>query len=127
MTFAGWIETLAAAVVVVSAMWVLARKTIRRVGNFLDDWAGEPERRGVAARAGVMERLAAGDAKTDRLDARQTEMLALIHANTQLLGTHTTQLHAIDAELHPNGGGSLRDDIRAIRRQVSTPTDGGRA
>jgi hypothetical protein len=32
-------------------------RVIKRVGDFVDDWQGEPARRGVPARPGVMERL----------------------------------------------------------------------
>ncbi|MFC3996431.1 hypothetical protein ACFOVU_10920 [Nocardiopsis sediminis] len=55
------------AAAVVTAVGVLARPVwrtagflvslLRKAGRFLDDWAGEPERPGVEARPGVMERL----------------------------------------------------------------------
>lgn len=41
--------------------WVL--RTVRRLGEFLEDWNGEAARPGVAGRLGVMERL-------DRIEAR---------------------------------------------------------
>lgn len=96
------------------------RRGLRRWSNFFEDWNGEPARPGHLQRPGVMERLANTDAKVDHLDAHQTEMLRLIHANTALLGRHTVQLEAIDVELHPNGGATLRDDIKAIRHSVDS-------
>ena len=40
-------------------VWMLhvARRIVPGVAHFLDDWAGQPERKGVAARPGVMARL----------------------------------------------------------------------
>ncbi|QVJ00318.1 hypothetical protein KGD82_16275 [Nocardiopsis eucommiae] len=55
-----WIGGAAAVVTGVTVITVGVRKvlaTLRRVGHFLDDWAGEPARPGVDARPGVMERL----------------------------------------------------------------------
>lgn len=56
---------------------------IRKVGAFMDAWAGEPARDGLPARPGV----------TDRLTA-------------------------IEHELKPNGGDSLRDAVNGIAKQL---------
>lgn len=52
---------LATAVTAVSgALWRLARGVVRtgqRVDEFMDDWAGTPDRPGVPARPGLMERV----------------------------------------------------------------------
>ncbi|MCG5220255.1 hypothetical protein [Streptosporangium sp. KLBMP 9127] len=48
------------ALVVLAGGTVVAVKILRgmkRFGDFVDDWQGEPARRGVPARLGVMERL----------------------------------------------------------------------
>lgn len=36
--------------------WML--RTLRKLGDFLEDWSGEPPRPGVPGRPGVMDRLA---------------------------------------------------------------------
>ncbi|WP_433415008.1 hypothetical protein ACQP1V_36200 [Microtetraspora malaysiensis] len=56
---------------------------LKRLSDDLDDWRGEQERPGVPERPGVMKRLAS-------IETRQ--------------GT-------IEAQLHPNGGSSLRDAV----------------
>jgi hypothetical protein len=55
----------------------------RRVDDFMDDWYGEPERPGVPARPGLMERV----------------------------GGIEDRLGRVEHELHPNDGGSLRDAV----------------
>lgn len=60
---AGAIVALGAAATV---LWKLGRgvvRLLRQVRTFLEDWNGEPERPGVPARPGVLERL-------ERLDAQ---------------------------------------------------------
>lgn len=70
---APWLAALALVVLVVVKIWPLLRK----LGHFLDDVAGEPARPGVAARPGLMERLAriehevfpnSGGSLRDRID-----------------------------------------------------------
>lgn len=54
-----------------------------RVDSFLTDWYGEPERPGVPARPGMMQRV----------------------------GGIETRLGGVEHELHPNEGSSLRDAV----------------
>lgn len=105
----GWIVALVAlATAVASCLAWAARKSwqvIRRTGHFLDDWQGEPAHDGLTATPGVMARL------------RNLEVTVA----------------GISAELHPNGGGSLRDvvartaadvaDIKAEQAAVRTRLD----
>ncbi|MBP2331230.1 hypothetical protein JOF56_011615 [Kibdelosporangium banguiense] len=71
-------------------VWKAIRPVWRGTGNFLEDWNGEPERPGVPAKPGVMERLRAIEQKVD----------------------------GIDHELHPNSGQSLRDQVDSIRTEL---------
>ena len=80
------------------AAGVVLRKLYVLVGNIkdrADDLFGEKARPGVPARPGVMEHIAA-----------LTEQLTLV-------------VH----EVHPNGGGSMRDSVSRIERMVSTDVE----
>lgn len=70
--------------------WKAVRPVWTGVREFLEDWRGEPGRPGVPARAGVMERLETTEQK----------------------------LTAIDHELHPNSGSSLRDRVDQINQTL---------
>lgn len=63
-----------------------ARRLAERLGDLADDWQGTPARPGVQSRPGVMT----------RLDAIEQ------------------QLAAIEHELHPNSGASLRDAVDRV-------------
>jgi hypothetical protein len=63
---------------------------MRRIRNFLSDWEGEPPRQGVEERPGVMKRL-------------------------QLV---EYDVRAIKAEVHPNSGGSMKDQLTEVARKV---------
>jgi hypothetical protein len=83
----GGIATLGAAVgaLVAAGRWLRAQW--KPIGEFLEDWRGEPGRPGVIdARPGVMQRLSALEATT----------------------------RTIQAEVTHNGGGSLKDAVRRI-------------
>ena len=67
----------------------------RRIGHFLDDWFGEPAREGQPERPGVMSRLARQDLRQARAEQR---------------------LARIEAELKPNGGGSIKDQVTRIEQ-----------
>jgi hypothetical protein len=51
-------------------LWRAIRPVFKGVVDFLEDWNGEPERRGVPARPGVMERLAAVEDGQQRTNVR---------------------------------------------------------
>jgi hypothetical protein len=90
-----WIAAFVAlATAVVSLLAWAARygwRVLRRTGHFLDDWQGEPAHDGLTATPGVMARL------------RSLEDFAA----------------SINAELHPNGGGSLRDVVARTAADVA--------
>ena len=98
----GWITAaVALTVAVCGCLAVLGRKVwrgFRRTEDFLDDWGGHPERPGVEARPGVMERL-------------QTVEFMLTEVRGQIF---------------PNGGTSMRDDLNALRSDVADIKQGRR-
>ncbi|MFF0744225.1 hypothetical protein ACFYVL_27885 [Streptomyces sp. NPDC004111] len=71
------------------------RQLARRVEDFVDDWQGTEARPGVPARPGVMTRL----------------------------GAIEEQLAAVEHELHPNSGGSLRDAVDRVDQRTAQLTD----
>jgi hypothetical protein len=77
-------------------VWVLVRRVagwLRRLVHLADDLLGEPERDGVPARPGLMQRL----------------------ANTEDGLAHVTErVEAVDHELRRNSGESLRDAVDRV-------------
>lgn len=71
---------------VVKAAW----KVIRRTGQFLDDWNGEPSRPGVPEQPGVLARMAYQD----------------------------TEIAYLKAELSPNSQKSIKDTVNRIDRNL---------
>jgi len=85
-------------------VWKTVRPVWRGVREFLEDWRGEPGRDGVPERQGVMKRLA-----TIETDGA---------VNAKKLDETARKLDAIDHELHPNSGSSLRDQVDNITRTL---------
>jgi len=81
-------------------VWGLIKKVwplLRKLGDFLDDVAGEPARPGVAARAGLMERVQriehelfpnSGKSMRDQID----RMEELLNNDNERIGALSTQL-----------------------------------
>ncbi|WP_229713975.1 hypothetical protein [Streptomyces fuscichromogenes] len=97
-----WLAIGASGLAVVAGLAALVRwmrRIARGFGDFMDDWRGEAARPGVPGRPGVMERLA--------------------------LISH--RVAAIEHELHPNSGESVRDALdrvdRRTRRAIPTPDE----
>lgn len=107
VTVGNIVGTLLAFGATLGALWLMTRplrKTAKGFEQFLEDWHGIPERPGFDAIPGVPERL-----RILERNARADRAL----------------LERIDHELHPNSGGSLRDqvnksrdDLDALRRNV---------
>ncbi|MCX4986923.1 hypothetical protein [Streptomyces sp. NBC_00572] len=79
---------------VVAGVWRVLRGLLHlggRVNEFMDDWAGEPERPGVPARPGVMERVSGIEERLSR----------------------------VEHELYPNSGGSLRDAVDLANQRLA--------
>lgn len=107
ITLGGIVGTILALGTMFGALWMMTRplrRTSKGFEQFLEDWNGVPERPGFDAIPGVPERL-----RVLERNARQDRAL----------------LERIEHELHPNSGGSLRDqvnksrdDIDAVRRTM---------
>src|SRR5262245_60622699 len=104
---------LLAAAAVLTAIGVIGRAVVvgvrffRKFSQFLDDLIGEPARPGFPeGRPGLFDRLASIEAK----QAAVVATLAALEARTA----------AVEAQLHPNGGDSLRDRIDRLTGQHVT-------
>lgn len=105
-----WIISAAAVVTALVVLWRAALglwRFARRVGYFLDDWNGSIARPGQSARPGAMERLASVETHMGRMCDR--------------LGQVEEKVGAIDHEMHPNSGTSLRDAVNRIEARASRP------
>ncbi|HEU5475703.1 MAG TPA: hypothetical protein VFV67_34110 [Actinophytocola sp.] len=95
-----WLVFAAAIVTALGVLWRSVGRpvlrTAKKASNFIDDVVGEPARPGVPARPGLMDRVQAVEKR----------------------------LTAIEHELHPNSGTSLRDQVDAIRDAVAGDTPG---
>lgn len=91
---AAWVSAACALCVAVAGLLVWGGRTafrlIKRTMHFLDDYFGEPSRAGVPERPGVMSRLQA----------------------------LSDDLSEIRGQVFPNGGHSLRDDVKQIRDRM---------
>lgn len=90
---AGGISVLAGAILAISKGMKWVRATLRKAEAFFDDWSGEAARPGHDRVPGVLERIAVMEQRLKR----------------------------VEAEVKPNGGGSLRDAVDRIDGVVSNP------
>jgi hypothetical protein len=91
-----WCVAITAIAGVIALVWRLTRgmrHLAARLGDLVDDWTGVPGRPGVPGHEGVMARL----------------------------GSIEDRLTAVEHELHPNSGASLRDAVNRIE-QCITPS-----
>lgn len=95
-----WSVAGAAVVGLIAMVWRAVRGIARSLDHLLDDWNGQPGRPGVPARPGVVARIA-------RIEDHQLAQGA--------------RLAAIEHELHPNSGSSLRDAVDRVERSVCPP------
>jgi hypothetical protein len=77
----------------------------RKLNTWLDDWAGEPPRPGFPnGRPGVLDRLASIETNaTSTADTLSTTAGTLVGVEARLA--------ALEAQMYPNGGHTLRDAI----------------
>jgi hypothetical protein len=100
ITMGSIVGTLLAFGATVGALWLMTRpmrSTAKIIEQLREDWFGVPGRPGFPAIPGVPERLA-------MLEERSRDDREL--------------LERIDHELHPNSGGSLRDQVNKTRDDV---------
>lgn len=98
LAIAGGIVVVGGAATVVWRATRLAIRTSRKISDLYDDWKGEPGRAGVPGRPGVMERLQRGEERQEATEQNVEKILA---------------------QLHPNGGGSLRDALDRVEAKVA--------
>lgn len=99
-----WTTVLGGLVVVAGFLGAVVHRLRKRLGgltDFIDDWNGEGARPGVPARPGVMARLASIEEQTAVLPAVQQRIAAVEH------------------ELKPNSGGSLRDAVDRVEAHTA--------
>ncbi|OKJ99166.1 hypothetical protein AMK34_18810 [Amycolatopsis sp. CB00013] len=105
---AGTAGVAVAAYLIIRRIWTAARNAgrgLRKLVHFADDWFGEPERDGVPARPGVMERISA--IETDGAATRD-DVRGLVE-----------RVDRVEHELRPNSGASLRDAIDRVENAVA--------
>lgn len=84
-------------------------RTARKFTTFVDDWIGEDPRPGLPeGRPGVLATLYG--LKTDAAAARAEAVAARVETAAELAALRE-RVTAIEAQLAPNGGGSLRDAV----------------
>ncbi|MFD4659351.1 hypothetical protein ACFWP2_27400 [Kitasatospora sp. NPDC058444] len=91
LLWAGAVITLSAALGLLWRATRGARRLAQRVEDVVDDWTGVPDRPGVPGRPGVMTRL-------DKIEHR---------------------IAAVEHELHPNSGSSLRDAVDRVDQRTA--------
>lgn len=98
---------LAAVVTAITVLVVASIKTskfIKKIVHFFDDFLGEEERPGVAARPGFSERM--------------SQMEKQLEKGNEKFSVIEDKLDRIDYELRPNSGMSLRDAVNRIERRL---------
>ena len=108
LDIAGTAGVAVAAYLIIRRIWTAGRNAgrgLRKLVHFADDWFGEPERDGVPARPGVMERISA--IETDGAATRD-DVRGLVE-----------RVDRVEHELRPNSGASLRDAIDRVENAVA--------
>lgn len=129
MTGIGWLDTLLLSLVVATSiltpLTLVVRKVrpiVKQLTNFLEDWFGEPERPGVAARPGILLRLVkierelkpnGGSSMRDAVDRVETAG----KATSQRLDDHITASEEDRSHLRLDLGGLTREMARLVDGQ----------
>jgi hypothetical protein len=83
----------------------------RKVSHFIDDVAGEPERPGVPARPGLMERVTT-------IETTQEEQSVVLAAVERKQAEHSDTLATVSHEVTTNHGSSLKDSTKRLEGRV---------
>ena len=93
-----------------SVRWVW--QVLRALSRLADDLTGEPARNGQAAQPGL---LALVKSIQDNLELQHAELVRVREQNEEF----ERRLAALEAQMRPNGGGSLRDAVDRIEIQAA--------
>lgn len=108
LAVAGLVTVMLAALAGLGKTGVFVVRTVRKLAQIADDWVGEDPRPGLPeGRLGVLR----------RLDLLMQDSAAARAETAAELAALRERVTAIEAQLQPNGGGSLRD---AVDRLVSS-------
>ena len=110
-------ETDAAALTVlamVSAGVVKIGRKGRRLSRLVDDFLGEEARPGVARRPGLMERTANIEQTQNENRAEMARQSIQLRALDQGQVEMLRRIGLVEAQVHPNGGGSMADKVNVI-------------
>lgn len=100
------LASIVTAVTVIIVAVIKLGKFTKKIIHFFDDFLGEEERPGVAARPGFSERMGHLEDTISKVDER----LDLIEF----------KITTIDKELQPNSGLSVRDAINRIEKRIES-------
>lgn len=100
------LASIVTAVTVIIVAVIKLGKFTKKIIHFFDDFLGEEERPGVAARPGFSERMGHLEDTISKVDER----LDLIEF----------KITTIDKELQPNSGLSIRDAINRIEKRIES-------
>lgn len=135
MTFADLVTVSVGVAAIIGATFaagklaVVVNRGMRRAARLIDDLIGEPERPGFVGRPGVLVRLAAIEGHTaDVADVRSilaemAERVADLPEIRRVQADVLLRLHALEQQMRPNGGNSLRDAIDRTEAAVTAPHD----
>ncbi len=112
---AGGITVILAAIAAVwkSVTWVHGR--MRKIFRLVDDLAGEEPRPGFPGRPGLLTRVSS-------IETLQRAHGERLERGDSGFDEVRERLQRIEAELHPNGGGSLRDQVDRVARATGADT-----
>jgi len=99
-----WLGLNVLIIIGVGIAWKYLKPPTKGMNHFLQDWNGEPDRKGVPARPGVMQRLQTIDESGTRTDLWMEKYGPIIDK--------------LDHEMHPNGGGSLADAVNRTEKAL---------
>lgn len=115
-TVAAWLVGTAALITAIVIIWrasaSLARGA-RKLSHFFDDWFGEASRPGQDARPGFPDRLSGVESS--------------VSCMSDQVATIAARVERVEAQVHPNGGSSMRDAVARIEKRTTQQQPPGAA